>query len=74
MTQTCFVSDKEFDQLGDGEFAQPYQEGGGDIDNRTLYPVPKRAMKYIGIHNPAGEKIRVFLTMCNCFKTIPVLG
>ncbi|KAL5255736.1 hypothetical protein ACHWQZ_G011081 [Mnemiopsis leidyi] len=54
MTQTCFVSDKEFDQLKDGEFAQPYQEGGGDPDNRTLYPVPKRAMKYIGVHNPAG--------------------
>ena len=55
MTQTCFVSDKEFDQLKDGEFAQPYQEGGGDPDNRTLYPVPKRAMKYIGVHNPAGR-------------------
>lgn len=51
MTQTCFVSDEEFDQLDEKEFAQPYNEGK---DRKTLYPVPKEAMKTISIHNPAG--------------------
>ena len=55
MSQTCFVSDEEFDQFNDEEFAQPYQEGE---DRQTLYPVPKEAMKTIGMHNPAGGKTR----------------
>jgi hypothetical protein len=46
------VSDKEFDRFDDKEFAQPYNEA---MDRKTLYPVPREAMKTIGTHNPAGE-------------------
>ena len=51
MSQTMFVSDEEYDQLGEEEFSQPYKENSGE---NGLYPVPKHAMKYISIHNPAG--------------------
>ena len=59
MTQSCFVSDDEFDALSEEDFAQPYQEGE---DRSTLYPVPKEAMKSIGIHNPAGMREAPLLT------------
>ena len=51
MKESLFVSDPEFDELAAGDFAQPYKEGS---DERTLYPIPRRALKYIGLHNPAG--------------------
>lgn len=51
MSQSMFVSDTEYDELGDSEFAVPYRQGA---DGTSLYPVPRRAMKYIGSQNPAG--------------------
>ena len=46
-----FVTDPEFDDLTEEELAQPYKESS---DETTLYPIPKRALKHISYHNPAG--------------------
>ena len=54
MSQSMFVSDQQYDELDDAEFAVPYRQGQ---DGTSLYPVPRRAMKYIASQNPAGQAL-----------------